>query len=235
MKNYLSFGGGVNSVALHLLMIQEKKEFESVFVNHGADWPETYEYFTYFNNWLRSENMQTVTELKPIVKRKKIDKQWNSLVEFCTDRNIIPQQYPRWCTGDWKRGPMYQYVKRPCFMHIGIDAGESDRAALATSRGIENRWLLIEYDIDRKGCKKIISDHGLEIPMKSGCYICPFQKPGQWKELRTKHPDLFCKAENLERKSGRTFHSAKNLQAVIEANQYKLFEQDEYPPCECGL
>lgn len=35
MKNYLSFGGGVNSVALYLLMEDMGIEFEAVFVNHG--------------------------------------------------------------------------------------------------------------------------------------------------------------------------------------------------------
>ena len=43
-KNYLSFGGGVNSVALMLWLIDHGIEFEAVFSNHGGDYPETYDY-----------------------------------------------------------------------------------------------------------------------------------------------------------------------------------------------
>ena len=42
MRRYLSFGGGVNSTALYILLEQEGMEFEAVFAHHGADWPETY-------------------------------------------------------------------------------------------------------------------------------------------------------------------------------------------------
>ena len=34
--------------------------------------------------------------------------------------------------------------------------------------------------------------------MKSGCYICPFQRVGQLRQLRKEHPELFCTVERLE-------------------------------------
>ena len=233
MKHYLSFGGGVNSVALHLLMLREGFDFESIFVNHGTDWPETYEYFEYFQNWLKSNGHNPIIELIPIVKIK--DKKWNSLIKYCEGRNIIPQQYPRWCTVDWKRKQVNKYIEKPCFMHLGIDASESKRAKINIEKGIENRWLLIEYEIDRDGCKELIKSYGLKIPPKSGCFICPFQRKNQWVELRTKHPDLFCKAQQLEKNSGRTFIKNIKLNDIVNENQIQLFEKDEYPPCQCML
>ena len=81
--------------------------------------------------------------------------------------------------------------------------------------------------------------------MKSGCYICPFQRIRQWVELRHKHPDLFCKAEQMEdrnmehrRSKGKkamTLNRRKRLKSVVEEDQINLFEQDNYPPCQCGL
>jgi len=47
MKKYLSHGMGVNSTALMLLLEDEGIEFESVFIDHGGDYPETYEYVNY--------------------------------------------------------------------------------------------------------------------------------------------------------------------------------------------
>lgn len=238
MKNYLSFGGGVNSVAMHLLLLDRGWEFESVYVNHETDWPETYEYVEMFNNWLMDLNLDPITIIKPEVEG------FNSLYEFCNSKNIIPSMMFRWCTDKFKISPISKYYKKPCFNNIGIDHGEQKRAKLNHKRGIENRFPLIEFNIDRSDCCSIINDRGLPIPMKSGCFICPYQKNYQWKELRTIHPDLFCKAEQLENKCITTrkeqgkhpiYISGKPLRVIVEEDQYKLFKRDEYPPCNCML
>ena len=128
---------------------------------------------------------------------------------------------------------------------IGIDYGESHRAKLNTNKGVENRFPLIESKINRNGCKKIIKRHKLPLPIKSGCYICPYQRSAQWRFLRNNYQDLFCKADKLERKCNlrRRLDGKKNiyitgkqsLRSVVEENQSKLWPEDEYPPCECML
>ena len=42
MRSYLSYGGGVNSVALYIDLTLRGYDFEATFVDHGCDWPETY-------------------------------------------------------------------------------------------------------------------------------------------------------------------------------------------------
>lgn len=240
MKTYLSFGGGVNSVAMMILMIQEKQEFEAIFVDHGADWPETYEYFTKFQNWLKDNGHNLITVLKPDVEG------FDNLYKYYWSKKFVPSFMARICTDKFKIRPIQKYVEKPCFMLIGIDNGEAKRAKISIKKGIENRFPLIEYEIDREGCKDIIRKTGLDVPMKSGCYICPFQKKNKWRELRIQHPDLFCKADKLEKrnmlyrasmgkKALSLCASGQTLRNVIDENQMMLFKDDEYPPCECGL
>jgi len=240
MKHYLSFGGGVNSVALHLLMLEEGYDFEAVFVNHGCDWPETYEYFEYFQEWLSREGCRPVTEIIPN------EQGFSSLYDYCWEKKMVPCITPRWCTRQFKVSHVNKYVERPCFMNIGIDFGEAKRAKLSTEKGIEKRYLLIEHEINRDECIELIENRGLKTPTKSGCYICPFQKVGQWKNLRYDHPCLFAKAVALEKRNiqyridkGKSamFLSPKKmpLEKLVGENQLPIFEQDEYPPCECGL
>jgi hypothetical protein len=237
MRNYLSFGGGVNSVALHLLMLDEGIDFESVFVHHGTDWPETYQYVAGFQWWLKQNGHKPITILRP---------KYINLYDYCLEKQMVPVIYPRWCTRLFKREVVQKYVKTPCFMHIGIDFGEAKRARVGFEKGIENRYLLIENEINRNGCKNIIKRHSLSVPIKSGCFICPYQSIQQWKTLRRKHLDLFCKAETLENrnieyrllkgKKRMTLSPKKmTLRKLIEENQGVLFKQDEYPPCNCGL
>jgi 3'-phosphoadenosine 5'-phosphosulfate sulfotransferase (PAPS reductase)/FAD synthetase len=58
--NYLSFGAGVNSTALMLYLLDRGVDFEAVFVNHGTDYPETYEYVQYLK-----DNGYRITVIKP--------------------------------------------------------------------------------------------------------------------------------------------------------------------------
>ncbi|MCI5150243.1 MAG: hypothetical protein D3916_12795 [Candidatus Electrothrix sp. MAN1_4] len=230
MRHYLSFGGGVNSVALYLLMEELGMDFEAVFVDHGGDLPETYEYIEYFSS------RYPLTVLQAEVHKKKIGKTWYSIIDYCRDTKRIPLQYPRWCTGDWKRIQVNRYIERPCFMHIGIDSGECHRAKMNTASGVESRWLLIEHGIDRQGCIDLIRRHGLSVPPKSGCYICPFQSDRQLKDLRRDHPDLFCILRRLEEEAGQTLKRGVSALSRTE-NNYSLFPDlvYDYPPCECSL
>jgi hypothetical protein len=246
MKNYLSFGGGVNSVAMMLLLLDQKQEFEAVFVDHETDWPETYEYFNMFQGWLKKNGYKEIIVLSPGNIRKKDNKHFNSLYEYCYFYKMVPSIMYRWCTRVFKVLPVHRYIKKPCFMLLGIDWGEAKRAKISTTAGVEHRWPLIEAEIDRDECKEIIKSHGLPIPMKSGCYICPYQRVSQWRELRIKHPELFCKAEKLEnankqyriergKKPLTLSPSGKSLRVIVDEKQKMLFKDDEYPPCQCGL
>lgn len=243
MKNYLSFGAGVNSVALYVLMERIGLEFEAIFVDHGGDWPETYKYIDYF-----IATGRPVTILKPECYRKNQDRTYNNLYEYCWEMKMVPSMMARWCTKDFKVKPINRYIQTPCFMHLGIDAGEAKRARMNTQAGVESRWLLIEHDIDRDGCKNIIESAGVEIPPKSGCWFCPYQRMAQWKQLRMKHPDLFCKAQKLEERTrqarisrGKQPFSLRGdgviLGKLINDRQFALpgMEDIEYPPCQCGL
>lgn len=240
MKHYLSFGGGVNSVALYLLMEQLGMDFEAVFVDHGGDWPETYDYSEYFISTGRP-----LTVLRPHVNTvEKIV--FDSIVEYCEHRKMVPSRSSRWCTDRFKIRPVYGYIEKPCFMHIGIDAGEIRRAVLNSRKGVENRFLLLEHDIDRDGCKKLILESGLEVPRKSGCFICPFQGTAGYRELRRDYPELFCKAVGLERaqnsrvtKTGKRWKpyylSGVPLDKLDSQMVLPGMPSMEYPPCQCGL
>jgi 3'-phosphoadenosine 5'-phosphosulfate sulfotransferase (PAPS reductase)/FAD synthetase len=217
------------------------KGFEAVFVDHGTDWPETYEYVEMF------KKQYPLTVLKPhrhIIKPFEAD--FDNLYDYSYANKFFPSRVTRWCTADFKSNTLNKYQKKPCFVFIGFDYGEKHRATISYKNGEERRWPLIEAEIDREGCKQIIKNHGLPVPMKSGCYICPFQRVGQLRELRRKHPELFCKLEQLEDRNNAErkrlgkdpyYSFKKPVRVVAEKgiNQVKLWPEDEYPPCECGL
>lgn len=233
MKNYLSFGGGVNSVAMMLLLLDEGVEFEAVYV-WMPDWPETHEYLL-----MLEEKGYPITVIFPseTFKNEKI----SNLYEYAWKLKMFPRRFPRWCTTKFKIKPLHKYFQKPCFVLLGIDAGESHRARLASDKGMENRYPLIERGITRADCVEIIKAHGLPIPQKSGCFICPFQRVAQVKEMRRKHPDMFCRLVALEERNntrlrkGNYYSMGKPIQQIINEPDAYLFDDMAYPPCQCGL
>lgn len=248
-KVYLSHGGGVNSWALYLYLIDQGEvpgvDFEAVFVDHSTDWPETYEYM----DMMRAKGY-TVTVIRPNVEG------FDNLYEYCSKYSMIPSRRVRWCTQKFKVEAIIAYYKRPCVETIGFDVSEKHRKLRLVGRAeVEQDFPLIAAGIDRGGCIDIIKHHGLPIPSKSGCYICPFQRRSQWIDLKRKHPDLFCRAVKLE--SACTERRAEinkpllyfgdiPLETLVlpkdgkgyraKVGQGTLIDPDyDRPPCRCGL
>lgn len=236
MKNYLSYGGGRNSVAMLLLFHELEIEHEAVYV-WMPDWPETHEYLL----MLESKGYP-ISVIFP-----QNQGHWN-LYEYCMAYEMTPSYINRWCTVKFKIGTLERYYRGPGFENIGISLEESHRAKLKTKKGIESRYPLIEHGMDLQGCIDLIKRHGLPVPIKSGCFFCCFQRVEQWKQLRRVNPDLFCKAVQLEKLS---MENAKNQgkkhpgylcnlsdrtleQIVNEQNRY-LFHEMGYPPCNCWV
>lgn len=243
MKNYLSFGGGVNSVALYLYLVEQGVDFEAVFVHHGTDWPETYDYVAGFQWWLKSRGLQPIKVLMPEV-RTNDGHTFSNLYDYYDYKKLIPVTMSRMCSDRFKIKTLQKYLTPPCFSFIGFHAGESHRAKLSSVGGAENRFPLIEAEIDQQGCVDIIRGHGLPVPPKSGCYICPFMGSSEYKRLRTEEPGLICKVRSLEERVRRRraaerkkpiFINGVPIDVYVGEHQSKLWAEDEYPPCQCGL
>jgi len=110
---------------------------------------------------------------------------------------------------------------------------------------------LVDRYITRQGCIEIIQAEGLDMPQKSGCWICPFQPKSQWHELYRRHPDLFERAARLEElsserrgvqahiRAGGTF-TIRELEATFSQQLSLLDDPDwddllAYKPCHCTL
>lgn len=235
----LSFGAGVNSVALAILLINNGWRGEIVFADTGCEWPETYCYIDYFENkWLRPRGFEIV-RLKGLPWQKK-GRMGESLIEYCEKLAIIPIMAVRWCTVEWKVEPIARYSSgREVILGIAADEAHRQKGRICP---------LVEWGVTREDCKKIIASEGLVIPPKSGCYICPFQPNGRLKALLELHPDLYERAARLERaaaaKSGKNTTldprgiSLDEKRAQFE-RQLELFVDEnkfeEYMPCVCTL
>lgn len=213
-KYVVSYGGGVNSTALVIFLIKNKFPLDYVvFANTGDEMPETYEYLNHMEKFLQKYK----TPFK-IVRVRKGD----SLSDRCLRRRVIPSQMWRWCTRDMKVLPIhafYRSLKSHIFQYMGIDYDEVHRMKDPKVDYVTNVYPLIDYKIGRDQCVNIIKKAGMPIPVKSGCFFCPFNNMHRWQEIYETHPDLYKFAMKIE-ENGK--HMPKQTLAPVNYTLRKL-------------
>lgn len=192
MFEFLSYGGGVNSSAVVVLL----QPSHLIFADTGDEHPTTYQYIeTIIKPYVMNYGGSFVTVRN--------EGKYQSLYEQSIAEHIIPVRVNRWCTDKWKIRPIHRYLKEhkllPCHQIIAFDAGESHRAKPSGNNQIENVFPLIDRNIDREDCISLLRAAGLEIPRKSGCFYCPFQSKPNWIALKKEYPKLFDRAAMMER------------------------------------
>lgn len=236
----ISFGGGVNSVAMTIMLVENGWRGPIVFADTGAEWPETYCYLRTFGAWLRERGLEIVI-LEP-------GSEWHqkerdcSLEDYCKRWNILPLLSSRWCSVRWKREPVCAWAAaHGCDVQLlGISASEPRR--VRDDPGI--RYPLFEEGITRRECQRIIQRAGLPIPLKSGCFFCPGQALADWRRLYHEHPDLYERAAALEDRASK----AHKKHAILDSHGISLREHakrrwegqmtmdlSEWLPCLCTV
>lgn len=167
----LSFGAGVNTTALSLLLLWLGRKIEHIFsdLGAGAEHPRTVAFVEGYAEMVRVEGAKfTVIGSDSFCR---IPSERMSLLDYIKLHQTTPRvPGPRWCTVSFKIRPIEKYARLKLYgQMLGIDAGESHRAA----GGAGVFYPLIEADIDRAECHEIIEAFGVCNPGKSGCMFCP--------------------------------------------------------------
>ena len=233
----VSYGGGANSTALCVWLVENDMPFDhAVFSDTGNEMPETYAYLGVMEDYLDKAGVP----LKVVRVRS-----GESLSDRCIRRRVIPSEVWRWCTRDMKVTPIhafYRSLKCHVYQYMGIDFGEVHRMKPPKVDYVTNLYPLVDHRIDREGCVEIIKKAGLPVPIKSGCYFCPFNNTARWGEIRQNHPDLYEHAMMIE-EHGKHFGSQslapgkmtlRELAGRMERNE-NIPDEDATNPCggEC--
>lgn len=237
MIYWLSYGGGVNSTALAVLILSgqlpEYQDCRFLFSDTGDERPETYNYIDHV----------FVPYLKRHGHKLEVCKPKESVMERWERLKVTGSRILRSCTVEAKIRPMDIYRKKhgspEDVILIGIDADEPHRAKNDPSK----RFPLIDLDIGRDECLEIIQWAGLCLPYKSGCWCCPFSRAGDIIKLAREYPDQMARIAALEKATlethGRDFHQFRDKPVeywIARASQGEMFETEriyEEVPCGC--
>jgi hypothetical protein len=228
----ISFGGGVNSVAMTIMLYKRGEIYPLVFADTMAEHPETYCYMDYFEREFLSKYGQKIVRLNPIDNPEYYEpaNKGLALYDWFWNLKFVPLPMQSACSTQYKRRPLTKYAKKPHIMGFAMD--EQHRA---TGKDI---YPLIENKIDRNGCIEIIKQQGLSIPIKSGCYFCAMQRISQWEDTYKNNPDLFQRAIDLEHNTHLTIRD-KPLEYLRDrfngrgGDLFPDYDYEELTPCMC--
>lgn len=209
-NNILTYGGGVNSVALAIEMVKRRMPIDYIiFSDTLAEKPETYAYNLFFSDWLVSKGYPAITHLPPYREE--------GLYGECIRLKRLPSIVYGFksCSEKWKIRPFDKFCREnglfPAIIYKGIDAGESHRLSDYSDKEKEVFFPLVDWEIDRMGCVKIIIDERLPLPPKSSCFFCPSMKKNEVYELQKHNPKLFKKAIEMEENAAENLITVKGL------------------------
>ena len=193
----LSFGAGVNTVALMIMLVRDRAPLDGVvFADTGGETPDTYKSVEDAKTYLAAQQIPfTVVQARP---------SGTDLYGTAERRRVIPSVQWRWCTRDFKVNPIHRYYRglgSHVNQYVGIAFDELHRMRGSREPYVTNLYPLINNRLTRQDCMDLIVEAGLRVPEKSGCYFCPFNSTERWLGILLRHPDLFEKAIELEENS----------------------------------
>jgi len=228
-KTILNFGAGVNSTALAIELKNRNivPDF-TIFSDTGEELPETYSHIERMKIWFIENRFKFI-----IVQHDT----YYPLYLYYKSRNTLPFRKFRDCSDKFKKVPIKRFIKQfkneGVIQMIGISYEEATRMRTSDIKWITFKFPLVDWKIDRNKCVEIIKKEGLDIPVKSGCFMCPFQSDVSWSKLYKTKKELWKKAREME-ESNRTYPkntlrwsgTLKNLESSIKS-QTTLSEFDD--------
>ena len=198
----ISLGWGVQSwgmVAMSALGALPKVDF-ALHADTGWERAETLAFAERWTPWLAKRGIQVIT-----VRSKMYKQSWNEwkgifIPAFTTYENgAFSGMLNRQCTDYWKIAPIRRWLsgelkqrglkKTPGVIEqwIGFTLDEAHRVSGYGPKYIKKAYPFLEM-LDRPYTRGMVirwlEKHGLEVPVKSSCIICPYHNWRQWREIQ---------------------------------------------------
>lgn len=188
LRHVLALSGGKDSTAMALATARyEPADYTYVCTPTGDELPEM------DAHWRRLETLLG----KPIMRLGD-----RTLMGLIVEQKALPNHAARWCTRILKLESYYGWLGRqgPVISHVGLRADEESRPGMIFPDGGDihmdfpmRRWGWMLDDVIQ-----FLADEGVEIPDRTDCAVCFWQKLGEWYLLWRYYPDRYARGEAVE-------------------------------------
>lgn len=252
----LSFGGGVQTVTMAVMACLGDYEMPDVAIFADPQWESkaTYEYMAWFEGWMAQRGLKLIKATKGSIKEDalNINSRFASMPLYTEPNGMLMRQ----CTNEYKIQVVYKEIRKlmglkfrerandVCDLWLGISTDEASRMKPSRVKWIENKYPLIDKEMNRSDCIAYLKKNGIPIPPKSACVGCPFHSDYYWLDLKKNSPKEWEEACQFDEKIRTLRVCLKNKvylhksrrplrEAYLAEDQMDFFQNE----CEghCGL
>ena len=198
----IALSGGKDSTAMALRLVETEPDahYEVICTPTGNELPEMFDHWRYVADLLG-------LPIRPVVA--------GALVSAIRKEGMIPNFRARWCTRKLKIEPYQAFLEQltgnfdRIVSCVGVRADEPAREAgdYSAVAGVESRFPLREWGWGLADVLGYLASKDVEIPDRTDCALCFYQRLGEWWDLYKFHPELYAEGEALESELGHTFRS----------------------------
>ena len=238
----VSYGGGVNSVALLVYLQREGFVPKAiVMADPGSERVGTVRFRDHeLPQWLVKVGFPKLEVIDRISEGAHVARAWRleTLEGECLRTQSLPSVAYGWkkCSAKYKGDTQRWWAARQEWAKelwasgrkirkvIGYDAGETRRV----KKSFQNDWEearfvpwypLHDAGFDRDGCEELIRGAGLSVPPKSACTFCPNNTLEEWTDLRRDEPEMFARAVEMSRNAETTL-TAPDVVGLMRCNPH---------------
>lgn len=196
IKHVVGLSGGKDSTALALRLAEvEPRDYEYICNETGNELPEMQ------SHWRKLEELLG----KPIIRVRAA----GDLVETIRKERMLPSVFARWCTRILKIEPTIKYMSElddRSTLYVGLRYDEEPRKGIF-GEDINIRFPMREWKWSESDVWEYLDKRGVQIPARTDCGLCPYQRLGEWRDLYNANPDVWALGVELEKEFGHTFRS----------------------------
>jgi len=196
-RHIVALSGGKDSTAMSLRLkeLHPDRQFEFVVTPTGDELPDMERHWRMLERLLGG-----LTRLSGM-----------TLFECIEREQMIPNSRARFCTRILKIEPFMDFMDAlppGSSMYVGLRHDEPDRLGIVRPESQFNIvYPMREWQWGLPEVKRYLAAKGVEIPKRTDCGACFYQRLPEWRELLETAPDRYEKYVQIEKKIGHTFRS----------------------------
>lgn len=197
----LSYGGGRQTVAMCLLVMQGKlpRPDRIVMADTGREARTTFDYLNqYVAPHLAEHDLRVEIAGHDLATVDLYAGNGDLLLPVFTETGKLRT----YCSNEWKARVVQRYLRQSgvtrAVQWIGFSLDEKERAKTSERQTWPRVFPLIDLMLTRADCEAIITRQRWPLPPKSRCYMCPHQSNEEWRQIKADAPDQFAEAVAID-------------------------------------